>query len=307
MKIFGKTVTGKEKKALIAQILAVVLGGVFLVMVGVLSFAWFASNTSVNQNGMDISVHGEDADVLVERATEYDTGYDGIVGSAGLKAGLAAAGYSTSYSDTTDSSLLAYELITEYVFEGKKYMMPGAYGKMTFYLRPKTGRDGSTIRFKLDLGGYVNGFDGDDPVVLPVTSDRVKTLLKGHVLFFTDRTGADYSHFKYTGLIDNGTFSYDMSQHSKCGEVGKTDCYKITLYWEWPVTFYDIAYNISTMSPAVEKKYPPETSAYLTDHPDYFFPIGVEDDDGSKSDAYNDGDQTIGDGMDYFVAYLSME
>ena len=306
MKFFGKSVTKAEKKELVSQLLAVVLAGAFVVVLGALSFAWFSMNPSIRQTGMEIVASSQTVDLLVERTTVYDTGYDGIVGANGLKAALTANGYSLTETDTDDAPFLADELENEYVFETKRYMMPGAYGKMTFYIRPKAGNDGKTVRFSLKLTGYVDGYDGETPVVAEATSERVKQLLKGHVLFFTGRTGATYEDFCYSGLIDGG-FSYNMSEHTKCEEVGKTDCYKVVLYWEWPVTYYDIVDYLSTTSPAVTRKYPAEVGTYISSHEEYFFPISVYGaTDEARSDAYNDGDQTIGDGVDYFVAVLTV-
>ena len=45
----------------------------------------------------------------------------------------------------------------------------------------------------------------------------------------------------------------------------------------------------------------------MTAHPNYFYPPSVSPvTDEEKSDAYNDGDQLIGDNVNYFVVRFSI-
>lgn len=306
MKLFGKHVSKKEKRELFTQLLAVVLSGIFAITLGVVSFAWFSLNSSVEQSGMEVVVSSETVDLLIERNTSvYDSGYDGIVGDGGLKSVLLGESYSLSYTDTADHALLAYELVVaEATYENKKYLVPGAYGTMTFYIRPKAGHDGEDVFLNMAFSGYADVFEegAENATIQEVTKPSVRNLLKGHILFFTGRTGATYADFAYTGLITGGGFHYDMSQHSTCQDPGKEGLYEITLYWEWPITYYAIHDDLSTESPAVTRKYPVEVGTYMTANPTYFYPPSVSPTtDEEKSDAYNDGDQLIGDNVNYFV------
>lgn len=307
MKLFGKEISKKEKGALIAQLVTVVLSGIFAIILTVGSFAWFSFNSSIEQSGMNVVVNSDSVDLLVEHDTaEYESGYDGV---DELKATLTADGYSMSALDSAVNSLIVREnVLEEATYEGQYFMMPGAYGHFTFYVRPKAGHDGERVSLALGLDGYANVYEEgeEDPTILPVTKTNVMNVLKGHVLLFTGRTGADHASFVYSGQITNGALMYDMSQHSKCAEAGKTDRYEITLYWEWPCYYTDIAEHISTLSPAETKRYPPETGTYLTEHPEYFYPGTVTPTtDVECSDFYNDGDQLIGDNVDFLVVRVS--
>ena len=311
MKLFGKHISKKEKRELLMQVLAVVLSGVFAITLGVVSFAWFSMNSTLEHSGMRVAVSTESVDILIERNTsEYESGYEGIVGESGLKATLADNEYSFVYTDSDDYPLLAYELVVaEATYENKKYLVPGAYGSMTFYIRPKTGHDGETVYFSMNFDGYADVYEenSETATIRPVTKPTVCNLLKGHILFFEGRTGASYANFVYSDQITGGGFHYDMSQHSKCTDPGKTDLYEVTLYWEWPITYYAIHDDLSTESPEVTRKYPVETGAYMTAHPNYFYPPSVSPvTDEEKSDAYNDGDQLIGDNVNYFVVRFSI-
>ena len=98
-----------------------------------------------------------------------------------------------------------------------------------------------------------------------------------------------------------------MSQHSKCTDPGKTDLYKIELYWEWPITYYAIHDDLSTTSPAVTNKYPVETGVFMEQNPNYFYPpYATLTTDENKSDAYNDGDQLIGDNVEFLVVRIGV-
>ena len=314
MKLFGKHVSKKDKRELFVQLLAVVLSGIFVVTLGVVSFAWFSMNTSVDHSGMQVVVSSESVDLLIDRPAqaEYDdpSRYEGVTGEGGLKSVLAAKEYDFTETDTADAYLLAYELVVaENTYEGKKYLVPGAYGTMTFYIRPKAGHDGESVLLNLSFEGYANYYAEGQATsrIQLVTKESVCNLLKGHILFFRERTGANYANYAYDGQITDGGFYYDMSQHSKCTEPGKTDLYKVVLYWEWPITYFAIHDYLSTETPAVASKYPVETGTYMAEHPRYFYPPSAPTStEEERSDAYNDGDQLIGDNVEYFVVRIGI-
>lgn len=286
-----------------------------LITVGVASYAWFSTDSRVGQSGTEITVSSGIIDFVIVRDLdpEYEkvdgeTGdplYEGVTGENGLQAKLSQMNFSLTATDTIAAPKLAYELYNEYLFDGLRNMQPGAYGTVTFYIRPKPDKDGETVTFSIERGCFANVIEDGDPVVTEVTNANVINLLRGHVLFFSERTGVGYANYVYDGLIDN-TFEYDMSAHSKSTDPGKTDCYKVVLYWEWPEIYADIVNNISTESPAVTRRFPSELGTYLSNG-QYFFKGAYSDDLESKSDAYNDGDQAIGDAADYFVLYITAQ
>ncbi|MBO4540201.1 MAG: hypothetical protein J5781_07960 [Clostridia bacterium] len=310
MKIFGKKLSGKEQKMLLLRLIFILLSGALLLFFSIYSFAWFSKNSNVTSTGMRLVVSTDTYDVLVERGTTYDSGHEYITESGKLKSLLANAGYSLSDTSTADSTSIAYELVNEYSFDGHYYLMPGSYGTVSFYIRPKVTNANVSARFALNLGGYKsvitqNENDVDIETMSAVTSESVLNMLRGHILFFTERTTVG-GQYQYDGLIDDGTFSYDTNGKTKSTDPGKTDCYKVTLYWEWPITYDSITDNISTAS--VTKKYPEELADYLNNHREYFFAVNVTGNNPEEMiDAYNDGDQTIGDGMVAFVVYINAQ
>ena len=307
MSFFGVKSDKKSEKELRSNfVLICMLALAFVFILLMSSAAWFARNQDTTATGLEVTATTDAYDLLVEHVGEYDTGYDRITGANGLKSALASDGYSLTETDMANSAKLMFELTNEYVYDGHKYLMPGAYGTLTFYLRPKSAGDIS-VTFNLERMGYTTVTDEFDNVTVePVTRHTALEMLEGHLLFFTGRTGATYENYVYTGLIQNNSFTYDTSLHTKSTKPGYTDCYEITIYWEWPVTYHEINDEMSTTAPAVTKKYPATLSAFIDAHRDYFFTVNrnssiVEE----LSDGYDDGDQTIGDNIKYVAIFIS--
>ena len=307
--------SSKLNKKIIPQLVALIAAAVVLVTSVSSMFAWFVSNQTARISGMEVVVSTEKFDILVDRAEKLIEGFDALdssgvpkyEGITQLKDALSADGYVVGTSNQTNGvPKVALELVNESVYEAKYFMMPGAYGYLSFYIKPNVEGD-LNVDFSLEYGGFINNYDDDNVfngTISPVDNATILNLLKGHVLFFTGRTGADYEHFQYEGLIDD-VFHFSSDNYSKSSKPGKTDYYEVTLFWEWPLIYSEMTDNISTDDPAVTKKYPSELYTYINENSDYFFKSGVDvDDEQSKQNSYNDADQTIGDYIDYIVVYL---
>ena len=336
MKLFGKVISGKVARDLITRLVLIVVSGTVLVISAVTTAAWFSSNTKVNTTGMQVVVKTDNYELIVRRTTEFDTVDNGdpvYPGVAEFKTELGNEGYDyDTETSTMDYSMLAFELENEYTFEGKHFLRPGAYGTLTFYLKPAVDGDLS-VSFDLSIGGYANvlvwecsqhhidrsteepascavcgesGHFTSKTIIEEVTNAAVLNYLKGHLLFFTGRTGADYALYQYSGLISDGTFTYNTSEHSAI--VGGTfdGCYEVTLYWEWPLTYSEISTNISTIDSPQNKKYPSNVGGYFTSNKNYFLAKNLNSEDETElDDGYNDADQIIGESVNYIVAYIS--
>lgn len=274
------------------------------------SMGWFAENRRVSAETMSVTATNSNYTLLVERTDVYDELHNGdpvYAGIAELKTLLRdEEGYSLTATSTGDAPRLAYELTNEAVtyVEGDEhyYVMPGSYGTMTFYIKPN-GNGDIEDDLTLELGCYRDAYDEfDNPVIRSVTNDHVLRLLQGHFLFFTERTGATPEEYQYSGLITDNTIHF--SSRGKTKVPGK-DYYEIKLYWEWPLTYFDIDEGISTTTPAVTRKYPAELRDYIEANRDAFFAANENSNVVDLlNDGYNDGDQTIGVNADYFVAFI---
>lgn len=299
----------------------------FLTVFGILfsavflpSLGWFSSQTTVATTGMHVVAVTEDCDVLVERRSEYDRTkgsppierYPGIVA---LKEYHEDDGYDVdTATSTAETPKLAFEMVNELSHSeyddyagaqiDSRFLMPGSYGTVTFYLRPFAGVTRLRKSFSLTIDGLYavetqNGYE-----ICEVSSQSTLDLLKGHILFFTERTGATHEQYCYDGLVDR-SFIFDSAEHELCDEVGKTDCYKVVLYWEWPETYLDISRNTSDAENT--RKYPSELEDYVSENPEFFFAINqASEDETERSEGYDDGDQKIGNHVHFVSTILTI-
>lgn len=313
MKKTGRKIPPQAKKGLVKIAFLIVGICVALAMPVVASLGWFSVNSANRSTGMSVVVSTGLYDILIDERpaalyNESETNAEGdpVYPTVGEMKTRLAERYSLTALTTAGGSI-ALELNNEYHDSHGGYnLQPGAYGSLTFYLRPREGVDGTVIPVSLTIGGYVNVYDeSDDLDIMPATDVDLLNYLQGHLLFFTGRTGASPEDYRYTGLIDEGVLEYDTSAHDKCAEEGKTDCYRITLYWEWPITYEEIVQETGTEQPPVERKYPPELRTYVAAYPERFFASHADSDSLILlSDGYNDADQAIGYGIHYFTVTI---
>ena len=294
---------------------AVVLTAVFLPSLG-----WFTNNRSVVTTGLHVVTSCEDCDLIVVRPTEYDKTkgsppierYPGI---GLLKEYFEDDGFDVDVETSTAAALkLAFEMVNELertdfdeYAEGQvatRFLMPGAYGTLTFYLRPFDGVDRLQKTFTLSLDGFriVKTNEGDE--IRRVTSQGTLDLLRGHILFFTERSGADREHYEYDGLVEE-SFTFDTDGRSPIADGVLAGCYEVTLYWEWPETYIDISRRTSDNGNT--RKYPAELGDYVSRNPQYFFAINqASEDEKERSEGYDDGDQKIGNQVHFVSASLTV-
>ena len=300
------SVNAKIKKDLINRVIVLTLLAVVLIFALIyiislnLSLGWFASNLRDTASGMAVAASGEQFDLLVDRTSEYDSVLPGDIPKyenvSDFKADI-SGDYSFVANSTASANGVAYELLNEvsYTDAGIPYnfLMPGSCGTITFYLRPKT-EESITANLNISVNCYKRVVDGLGYSFEEVDNQVVNDLLKGHILLFTERTGTGRENYKYDGLLTTGALIYDTSQHTKCTVPGKTDCYMITLYWEWPALYSEMSPDIST-TPG-EKRYPAGLRTYIDQNRDYFFTANQNSNDiQDLDDGYNDADQTIGE------------
>lgn len=351
MKFFGKELSGKAARDLITRLVLIIVSGAILVVSAVTTVAWFSRNTTVSDTGMEVVVKTDDYELRVYRRSEYNRtkGSPSKIVYEGMNFFKNALGdLFYDYDDENDpddgaistlvAGKLAFELKNDFPYSAHDdytgdmlktyYLRPGAYGTLTFYLKPlKAGN--LELTFSLDIGGFVNVYDNSGETIVSVAEldptnandSAALDLLKGHLLFFKSATpvlhdngtpldDSDdyYTYEPYNNLITDGTFTYNTSDHT--GEAivdgGTYDgCYEITLYWIWPETYYDIYVNTS---PGGTSKYPASIGTYVNNNRGYFFATNQSSNDpDERSDGYNDGDQKIGDCIDYIVVYIRVQ
>lgn len=272
------------------------------------SLGWFSSNTNTTANGMNVVVSTNDYDIYVGKKTEYDRtetiqGNEVAVysGMSDFKEALDATINTTNVPITGGS--IGVELVSDYsydtdTFDDVKNLIPGSFGYMEFYIKKKVQSD-ITVTLNINISGYKKV--GND-IIQPTSDDEfddATRMLKGHFLFFGGRTitNQDLSTRTYSDFI-NGSFTYN-TQGKTPEVISGENYYHITIYWEWPVLYEEITTKLGTKYPILLLE------DYLDDHPEYFF----ADEDVTTFDekvfSYNDGDQLIGENINYLVVVLS--
>ncbi|MBP5177459.1 MAG: hypothetical protein ILP02_02620 [Clostridia bacterium] len=246
-------------------------------------------------------------------------------GTAALKDYLFNSGAHTAVKGITDTQTpaVAFEMINDYERDedGTYYLMPGAYGSVTFYIVPKSKQkeNGTEYKFTFSVGElYYEAPDITEHVCDPnATADEQETqagqiqshdnILKGHILFFdsSDDANGDGTPDRYGDqILPDSEFTYTAVDGDwESNVVGANGGYKITIYWVWPLT-YDIIRENSAGG-----KYPSSVTDFVSEHPEYFFDCDTDDfesaDNDDLNDMYNDCDQTIGDSFDFLVLYMT--
>ncbi len=211
---------------------------------------------------------------------------------------------------------------------------PGSFGSIVFYLVLPEGEYEDNV-FDFDIS--ISGGSTESPIT--PTTDSVNELLNGHILLFTGRTvsahiDATHDAYHYSGLISDGSFTYDTGDHqgSKTTEGGK-DYYMIEIYWVWPATFTQMVFSESNPLARGRTVFESEndyvgSSATLSDHgrliefisgnPSRYFRyngnetppdfaalmVNYRDNYVKLSDGYNSADQSIGDNVRWIITEI---
>ena len=313
----NNSATKKDKRDLISRVITLSLLFVVLVFAVLYvislnsSLGWFASGNKDRAQGMQVVVATDQFDLLVDRTHEYDTVIAGELKYEDMDAfesTLETSEYAYDFSAIALSTTtgLAFELQNEVAYHDDgvdyRFLMPGACGSRTFYLRPANNQD-LTVHCTLTMDYFRKVNENGNMTIRKESNPLVMDLLKGHVLMFTERTGTGPQNYKYNGLLDNGTFTYNTAEHSSCSKPGYTDCYEITLYWEWPSLYSEVINNISETT--WQKKYPAAMANYISQHRSYFF-VGNQSTTELEDliDEYNDADQMIGERANYVTVLI---
>ncbi len=346
MKLFGKEVSNKVKKDLIMRLVMIVISGTIIAVFAFNSVAWFSSVSKTDVTGMTITVDCGAFDILIVRQTapEYDRTDNEVEvysGTSALKEYISAeehGGYAvtdTTYGDPTTAwakqtdgthMSIGFELINEEEDDVShtRFLKPGAYGYIEFYIVPKTGEKENGKIYNFDIS--VNGFEYVEETIRPVSvsalaepeisnqrarMESLDNVLKGHMLFFADRDEsgnysdliADYDNESDTDDVFTYTAA-DGDWQTNIGGTGKQG-YHVKIYWIWPITYESITQGVDS------GKYPDTVDTYCSGKPLYFFdkPSSYFDSPGKidqKSDLYNNCDQLIGDAFDFLVVYMKV-
>lgn len=280
--------------------------------------AWFAANNRVSATGSTI---GAKAD----RYTLTAAGEGKPDAHVGYYERTEAEKQNITGLDTTDAMTVTLGSNLNNETAGSLY--PGARGKITFTVTPHTDNLGDiTINLSRILkvkGNIYEEADGN----LSDDASTLLSLVKGHLLFFTNCKNGYYS-----GCVVNGQIKIPKSEFCEGGNEAKPTKKSVTvdLYWVWPEYFQNFVLTGNTnyyrnLFAAVGDR----TTDYGTLQADmnanktnYFFGTAggkeaasapvvsasmTSSDTAICSALYNNADEEIGDKVDYIQLRMSAQ
>lgn len=329
---------GREAATLAITVVALFAALLFALR-SINGFAWFANNKEVSAAGMSTRIT---EDVLFELAaitpepeadpapspTETPDVYD-FLGTLGYE-----------FLDMTSSGhagLVVYlknEVRNDDAEEGMDpYMLrPGSHGTIEFFVIPKE----ENLKIKFHLNVRATGLSATPAFLEDGTA--AADIIKGHILFFEG-----YESQKYSGLItdESELVLNTQTAQSETFTVGGTQYtgYRMTIYWIWPRTLGSIVLPDGHPSlyvfgsslfdfdgndvNDVEGTIFETMREYVADNWTFFFSESVDHEGpptdfaslaanivnnfARLSDGYNNGDQLIGDAVDYLVVEITAE
>ncbi len=278
-KITDAKTSDPEKAALIlklrkdfAKTLIMLLAGVVAVTMAALSFAWFYNSKDTGADGMTVTPDAGlfELGVITNQA---GTARAAAVSEDALSALVNAA--SRNYDDPLETDGSVTGIVCALVPEDNMPLRPGSTGTLEFRIIPQ--KPNLDLTAHLSLSGIEKIIEVDESITYSLLepaegSDGEKALkyLAGHFLFFTDAGRTNLierdSDFRITGVSESGTE------------------YSVTLYWEWPRTYNDLAGIIGAEN--INSEY-------------HLYNL-------EGSDGYNNADQLIGEMISHVAAEISV-
>ena len=216
---------------------------VALIALIALGIAWFMSNSKVTSTGTSVSAQD---DRLFELASvgERQTAEASYLTDESKKS-ILSAGTEKTYDYYIENGTEVQKKQTYHVGTGslawyldsQESILPGANGKLDFYIIPKKD-DVKSVTVSFDVNGYVYTTEENaDKRAVKSDDTTLQNLIQGHILFFQQLDDV-YGYQKW--LKADESF---VIEAPKNGSFEKDVPYKVTIYWIWPQYFRNYVYT----------------------------------------------------------------
>lgn len=219
------------KKTFIKASIPIVLG---VIVICLISVAWFAMNTTVRGTGASVKAEGMPYTIQTRDISGFYKDKWEKTGSEAVEWLVSATNNFDNYGQELD-----YE-------EDEPRLEPGDSGVLEFRVNPNTS-DSITVDCVFDIKAYLETVkkDGQGNVVLDqdgnsvteiteINNDALTGYIKAHIMLFS---GYDSENGKYTGLIDN---DQELRRVLANQTYTKDDAAYTKIYWVWPMHLEDI-------------------------------------------------------------------
>ena len=216
---------------------------VALIAVIALGIAWFMSNSKVTSTGTSVSAQD---DRLFELASvgKRQTAEEYYLKDESKKS-ILSAGTEKTYASYIENGTEVQKEQTYYVGTGslawyldsQESILPGANGKLEFYIIPKKD-DVKSVTVSFDINGYVYTTEQNaDKRAVKSKDTTLQNLIQGHILFFQQLNDV---HGYQKWLKADESFVIEAPENSS---FKKDVPYKVTIYWIWPQYFRNYVYT----------------------------------------------------------------
>ena len=217
---------------------------VALIALIALGIAWFMSNSKVTSTGTSVSAQN---DRLFELASvgERQTAEASYLIDESKKSILNAGRTEEKYASYIENGTEVQKRQTYHVGTGslawyldsQESILPGANGKLEFYIIPKKD-DVKSVTVSFDINGYVyTSKENADKRAVKSEDTILQNLIQGHILFFQQLDDVD-GYQKW--LKADEPFMIEAPKNSS---FKKDVPYKVTIYWIWPQYFRNYVYT----------------------------------------------------------------
>ena len=213
-----------------------------LIAIIVLCIAWFVANNLVKGTTGGVSAKNNvpfDLASVGDRQTAEKNYLKDNNGNNILSDGSETKNYG-GYIDISTGNTVNTEDRTYYIgnsslawhLDGQLSLMPGASGKLEFYIIPREDNL-QTVTLSLELIGY----QSDNGRAVKSEDTTLQNLINGHILFFKSVDDT----YGYQGWIQtNENFRVNAPGN---GTFQKNVPYKMTIYWIWPQYLRNYVYT----------------------------------------------------------------
>ena len=213
---------------------------VALIALIALGIAWFMSNSKVTSTGTSVSAQDDRLFELASVGERQEAEVSYLLDES--KKNILSAGAEKIYASYIENGTEVkkqqkYHVGTgslAWYLDSQESILPGANGKLEFYIIPKKD-DVKSVTVSFDINGYV--YTTENKRVVKSADTTLQNLMQGHILFFQQLD--DVCGYQKWLKADepfvieapnNGSFKKDVP-------------YKVTIYWIWPQYFRNYVYT----------------------------------------------------------------
>ena len=213
---------------------------VALIALIALGIAWFMSNSKVTSTGTSVSAQDDRLFELASVGKRQTAEEDYLKDES--KKSILSAGTEKTYASYIENGTEVQKKQTYHVGTGslawyldsQESILPGANGKLEFYIIPKKD-DVKSVTVSFDINGYV--YTTENKRVVKSANTTLQNLIQGHILFFQQLD--DVSGYQKWLEADKPF----VIEAPKNGSFKKDVPYKVTIYWIWPQYFRNYVYT----------------------------------------------------------------